>query len=294
MKIVVLGGTGRLGQPVAKQLQSDGFEVTILTSDQNRAFEALGPEFRIVECDVTDRNSLSQVLIGQEGVYINLNAQLDAEKYRRTEVEGTANVAVVAAEQGLKRIVLVSTSVTGESETGVVYHDAKVRAERAVIQSGVPYTIMRASCFFETLPGFIQMGKAIIVGEQPERLGWLAVSDYARQVSRAFQTEEAANKCFYNIGSEKMTMMEALSKYCARRRPDLHPEVIPIWKAKLTASLPGLAELQHSIPFFEYFSKVNEDVDPTETTMILGPATTTMDQWLDSFNEQGDRLNACL
>jgi hypothetical protein len=75
-------------------------------------------------------------------------------------------------------------------------------------------------------------------------------------------------------------MMEALKKYCASCHPDLTPEVIPFAMAKTVAVLPGMGQLKKAIPFFEYFSTNNEDVDLAETEQILGGNQTTLDEWL--------------
>ena len=132
---------------------------------------------------------------------------------------------------------------------------------------------------------FIQQGRAAILGEQPLKIGWLAASDYAKQVSNAFQTEDAANKCFYCLGPEKMTMMEALEKFAARHYPDLTPEVFSFTAAKLIAHMPGMNALKLAIPFFEYFAENTEDVDPSEANQLLGANETSIDQWLEGWQK---------
>ncbi|UCG61761.1 MAG: NAD(P)H-binding protein [Candidatus Zixiibacteriota bacterium] len=288
-KVLVIGGTGMLGLPVAERLKLDGFEVTIMSSNVERAKGMLGDRFDIVEGDVTRVESLKAPMDGKDFVYINLNSELDPNKYQSIEVEGTAYVAAVAFATGIKRIVMITGASSKGEIGGVVYLDAKVKAERAVIASTVPYTIMRPSWFFESLPKFIQKGRAAILGEQPIKRNWLAVSDYARQVSVAFQKDEAANKCFYNLGPKKLTMMEALTKFCGRHYPDLKPETVSFGKAKFLSHLPGMKDLRKAIPFFEYFNTNEEDVDPTEANRILGANTTTLETWIDSWQKPPDK-----
>ncbi len=274
-----------LGLPVSERLKRDGFDVTIMSSNADRAKEKLGDRFDVVEGDVTRVESLKAPMAGKDFVYVNLNAELDPEKYQSIEVEGTAYVAAVAFAMGIKRIVMISGASSKGEIGGVLYLDAKVKAERAVIASTVPYTIMRPSWFFESLPKFIQRGRASVLGEQPAKIGWLAAADYARQVSAAFQTDKAANKCFYNLGPEKMTMMEALTKFCRRHHPELKPETVSFGRAKFLSHLPGMRQLKHAIPFFEYFSRYHEDANPTEADRILGANTTTLDQWLEAWQK---------
>ncbi len=284
-KIIVIGGTGKLGLPVAEKLKEDGFRVTILTTDPDKAKAKVGEGFELVKGDVTDIESLKPAIEGQDFVFLNLNSKLDPELYQRIEIEGTANTARVAAEMGVKRIGCISGASSKGEERGIIFLDAKVKAERSLIESGVPYSIMRPSWFFESLPGFIQKGRAVVLGKQPIPRGWLAASDYARQVSNAFQKEEAANKCFYNLGPQKMTIAEALKVFCASQYPDLEPVTVAYGLAKVRAALPGAAMLRAAIPFFEYFEDNPEDVDTSEADRILGPNLTTLEEWLETYKK---------
>ncbi|MCP4684163.1 MAG: NAD(P)H-binding protein, partial [bacterium] len=238
-----------------------------------------------VKGDVTDIESLKPAIEGQDFVFLNLNSKLDPDLYQKIEIEGTANAAQVASEMGVRRIGCISGASSKGEERGVIFLDAKVKAERALIDSGVPYTIMRPSWFFESLPGFLQEGRAFVLGKQPIPRGWLAASDYARQVSTAFSSDDAANKCFYNLGPQKMTILEAVTAFCKRHYPDLEPMTVPYAMAKMRAALPGAALLKAVIPFFEYFEDIPEDVDTSEADRILGPNLTTLEEWLETYQK---------
>ncbi len=274
-----------LGLPVARQLAKDGFDVTIMSTNPERAEATVGESLNVVYGDVTDIESLKEPIGQHEYVYLNLSAHYDPKKYESIEIDGTAYVAAVAAASGVKRIGMISGASSKGKEAGIIYLDAKVKAEKALMGSGIPYTIMRPSWFFESLPLFIRGGRAAIVGEQPLKIGWLAVSDYARQVSTAFQKNEAANKCFYCLGPEKMTMMEALTKFCARHYSQLTPRTISFTKARLISLLPGMKALRSSLGFFKYFSTNSEDVDPSEANQILGANTVTIDRWIENWRK---------
>jgi len=282
-KVLVVGATGMLGRPVAERLKTDGFEVAIMTSNLSKAERSFGSRFKILEGDVTIPATLKVPLDGMDYLYINLSANVDPVKYQKVEIEGTCNLAKAAQDAGLKRIMNISSAASKGKEIGKIYLDAKVRAERAIIESGVKYTIMRPSWFFETLPHFINNERAVVIGKQPLQIHWLAASDYAAQVSKAFRTEAAANKCFYNLGPEKLTMLQALQKYCERIHPDIRAKEIPFWMAKLFALMTGNKQLRKVIPFFEYFSAQDENVDSTEANAILGNNNTTIQNWLDTL-----------
>lgn len=283
-RVIVIGGTGMLGRPVAERLNADGHKVTVMSTRPDEARPMFGADIGITYGDVTKPETLRKPFAENDAVYLNLSSHLDPETYETLEVAGTVNAGRVAAEVGMERVACISGASSKGVIEGPIYLSAKVRAENGLIESGVPYTIMRPSWFFETIPNFVQQGRAVVLGKQPIGRGWLAASDYARQVSRALGSEEAANKCFYNLGPEKLTIMEALRRFCERHFPDLEPEHVSFAKAKFLSKMPGMGMLKPVIPFFEYFETNPEDVDPTEANDLLGANNTSLDQWLDTWS----------
>ncbi len=285
-RILVVGGTGMLGKPVAEKLFTSGFEVTVLSTNVEKARENLTESIAVEYGDVTDLESLKKPIEGQDYVYINLNAKITPELYDSIEIGGCDKIAKVSKEMGIKRIGYISGASSHGEKKGIIYLDSKVEAENRIINSGVPYTIFRASWFYESLPKFIQQGKAIILGDQPVEFSWLAASDFAQQVTTAFSSDEAADKCLYNGGPQKMTMTEALMRFCKVCYPDLSPEKMSFGMAKMISNLPGMNALAPAIPFFEYFSTNFEDIDLSEADRILGKNSTTVDEWSRMYREK--------
>ncbi len=280
--MVVIGGSGMLGQPVASQLAQDGFAVTIMSSNPQKAKNVVGEEFRIVYGDVTLPETLKAPLDGQRYVYLNLNSNLDERRYHEVEIGGTANVARISREVGVERIGLISSATSDGEEVGIIYVDAKVRAEYALQESGIPYVIMRPSWFYETLPKFIRGSRAVVIGKQPLKRNWLSAEDFARQVSRAYLSADTTNKCYYNYGPERLTIMEALIRYCNAVHPNITPTSMSYTLARVTSLLPGMNMLQLAIPFFKFFETSREDDDPSEANRLLGKNSQTLEEWAES------------
>jgi len=59
-RILILGATGLLGEPVAHQLKTDGFLVRVLARDVEKASQRLDHKSEIVQGDVTDIPSLNR------------------------------------------------------------------------------------------------------------------------------------------------------------------------------------------------------------------------------------------
>src|SRR5262245_45064647 len=77
-RILVVGGTGMLGQPVVCRLLSDGYSVRVLSRSPDRARALLGGACEVVSGDVDDAPTLEAALGGCAGVHVNL-PDLDPE-----------------------------------------------------------------------------------------------------------------------------------------------------------------------------------------------------------------------
>ncbi len=273
--ILVVGGTGMLGEPVARRLQADGYRVRVLTRTPAKARARFGPGFDVVAGDVEDLPSLAAALRGCDGVHVNLAGGPDPDLEHR----GTANVAQAAARAGVGRITYLSGASVFEENCWYPGTRAKFQAEAAIRQSGVPYSIFNATWFMESLPKLVRGNRAFVFGRQPHPIHWVAADDYARMVSRAYATPEAANKRFFIYGPEAYTMREALTRYCAIVHPNVTVTSMPLWLAWIIARLGGRAELKVVLPFFRYCEQVREGGDPSEANTLLGAPTTTLEEW---------------
>lgn len=277
--ILVVGATGMLGEPVARQLQKDGYIVRVLTQNPTEAKKKFGEFFEIIKGDVEDIFSLEKALKGCFGVHINLRGGPKAESFYRIEHRGTANIAMAAVKMGVQHLTYLSSAAAFEENAWFPSVGAKLRAETAIKESGIPYTIFCPTHFMESLPLYIRNNQASIIGKQPNLLHWVAASDYAKMVSKAFRLPEAANKRFFIYGPEAMTMREALVKYCSIVHPKIKVSSTPIWLLSLIGKVSFNTELQFIAELMKFFEKTGEGGDPAETNILLGAPTTTLKQW---------------
>jgi uncharacterized protein YbjT (DUF2867 family) len=137
--ILVVGGTGMIGRPVAERLRDDGYRVRVLTRDQERARSLLGEGVEYVRGGVDDAASLDGALEGCSAVYISLKAGPEPGEAERIEHQGTARLAEAAAKAGLARMTYLSGCYVGhEQARDSEAETAKLGAERAIEASGVP------------------------------------------------------------------------------------------------------------------------------------------------------------
>lgn len=192
MMVLVLGGSGDLGAPVAQQLRGDGFQVRLLIRNRGRV-PALDSDFDYAYGDIDDSASLQSALAGCDALHVSVRGGPTAEQFDRIEHQGTARVAELAAREGVQRVSYVSHSLAA-SDAAASDLRAKFHAEQAIAASGVPYTIFRSTYFMETLPRQIRGRRAVVLGRQRRPFHLLAAADFARMVSRSLSTPETGGK----------------------------------------------------------------------------------------------------
>jgi uncharacterized protein YbjT (DUF2867 family) len=272
-KILVIGGTGRLGQPVARHLKEAGFEVRVMSRDVEKAKKLFDDSFEIVQGDVTDSDSLAQALNGCQGVHISVMGDND--------LLCVENIVALVPQLKLERITYISGSTVFEQNRWFPMIEQKLIAEEIIRECGVPYTIFCPTWPMEMLPNFVRDGKPAQIGKQPTPIHWFAVNDLGRMISTAYQRETAVNQRFIVHGPEGIPMKEALERYCRVFYPEAKKvSVTPIWLIKVIATVTRNEMLKFVGNMMAYFDKVGEMGDPGEANEILGSPTTTLEAWL--------------
>jgi uncharacterized protein YbjT (DUF2867 family) len=271
--ILVLGGTGLLGAPVARRLQADGFEVRLLARDPEKARAMFDASFEVVAGDVTDVAGLKTALTGCDGVHISIDGP--------AELSAARNVAALAPDLGVKRITYISGATAMEENRWFPMTARKLAAEEAMRACGLPFTIFCPSWPMEMLPRYARGGQPLMIGDRPLPVHWFAADDMARMIATAYQREEAANKKLIIYGPELITRVEALERYCRAFHPEVESvPMMPVEAARATAASSGNQMLSYFAELMAYLEKVGETADATEANQLLGAPTTTLDTWI--------------
>ncbi len=141
MKIVVIGGTGLIGTKLASKLRQKGHEVV--------------PAARSTGVNAITGEGLDKALSGAEIVVDVANSPSFEDRAVLTFFE-TSGHNLLAAEAAAKVQHHVALSVVGADrlpENG--YFRAKLAQENLIRASKIPYTILRATQFFEFVGGIV-------------------------------------------------------------------------------------------------------------------------------------------
>lgn len=153
-RAMVTGATGMLGSYIVAELVADGWSVVGLVRDLERArwLEAMGAELALGS--LADLPSLVSAADGCDAIFhaaAVIGSGGDWARFRRENVDGTANVVAAAARHGARLVHVSSTAVFGraryrdrptdesvplpELPPHDVYGRSKQEAERVVLQA---------------------------------------------------------------------------------------------------------------------------------------------------------------
>ena len=272
-RILVIGATGLLGEPVAIHLQQSGFVVRLMVRDIEKAAKRFRENFEIVQGNISDIESLEKALNGCFGVHINLSGEM--------EQLGVENVSSVASKLKLQRITYISGTSVAEENTWVPLIKRKFLAEKAIRDSRVAYCIFCPTWFMEVLPKYVRGNRSFVFGKQPNPYHLIAADDYARMVAASYGLEPAINKRFIIHGPEGILFHEAVKRYCKVFHPEIKKvSTMPYWLATIISTIRGSKEMKLASDFMAAFERIGEKGDPSEANNILGAPKIKLEGWL--------------
>jgi uncharacterized protein YbjT (DUF2867 family) len=139
MRVLVTGGSGRLGRELVPLLAAAGHSVTILSRVQRT-----GPDLRVSHAvgDLMTGAGLTESVADIDAI---VHLASDSRNARAVDVEGTQRLVEVARAARVKH--LLYCSIVGIDRIPFRYYECKLEAERLIAESGVPFSILRATQF---------------------------------------------------------------------------------------------------------------------------------------------------
>jgi nucleoside-diphosphate-sugar epimerase len=296
MRWAISGGAGFLGLHLARRLLADGHEVRTLDL---APLDDVVLEERVEQLrgDIRSVTDVRRLVDGAD-VLVHAAAALPIQASREAifsvNVGGTATLLAAAAEAGVRRHVLVSsTAVYGVPKVHPIFEDAplvgvgwygesKIEAEevtRDFGRRGLEFTIVRPKTFvgperlgvFEILFDWIREGRRIyVLGSGHNRYQLLAVEDLVDAIVLAAERPEAAGETF-NVGAGAFgTVREDLGALIAHARSGSRLTSFPARPAEV--GLRAL-ELLRVSPLAEWHYKTahrDSFVDVSRAERLLG------------------------
>lgn len=248
--VVLLGGSGFLGNYVAQALLTRGARLRIASRHPEKAF-ALKPlanlgQIQFARCDATDRTSVERAIAGADAV-VNLVGGFEGD-LARLMGEAPGWMAAAARKAGAWTFVHVSAIADpGTEEAPIIYGAAKALGEERVREEFPGATILRPSVLFARDDGFVQMLAGLIatfpilpVFGPEAKLQPAYADDIAEAVAVTLEAQGAWGGKIVELGGpEVLTMMELNRRIAAAQHRKRHFLALPDAISGFIAMLPG-------------------------------------------------------
>lgn len=204
--ILIIGGAGKSGLRVRRLLEAHGHDVRAVSRSTAIPF------------DWARRETWAPAFEGVAKAYVTYHPDLAVEG----AADDIAELSEIARRKGVERIVLLS----GHNEPGAQ------RAEKALQQSGVGWTNVRASWFNQNFSeGYLiegVLGGEIALPAPPVPEPFVDVDDIAEVVTAVLADERHAGRAYDVTGPRALTFREAVAEIAgAVGRPIRYRQISP-------------------------------------------------------------------
>ena len=199
MKIVVIGGTGLIGAKTVAILRQGGHEV-VAASRKGGVNTVTG-------------EGLKEAMVGAQTVIDVSNApSLDAKAVLEFFETSGRNLLAAEAAAGVRHHVVLSI-VGADRVPGQGYYRAKIAQEKLIETSGIPYTIIRATQFFEFLGSIADANTNGMVVRLPLGLLQPVAADDVAAIVTELALADPRNGIIEVAGPDRAPFDEIVARY---------------------------------------------------------------------------------
>jgi UDP-glucose 4-epimerase len=247
MTILVTGGAGRLGYWTASKLTEAGHRVKVFDlPNVNWSHVESLPDTTTHMGDITDPESVEEACRNAEAV-VHLAAVLpplseaNRELTQRVNVQGTLNILEASPpETPIVFASSISTYGVTHNETPPIrethpqiphnnYSESKIMGEKAVIESGHPYTVLRLAPI--SVVDLLELPDEVAY-RADQRVEFIVVEDAAQAIVKSL--DERPEDAVYNVAGGPSWQMKG-EEYLTRFYEALGVEVEPNYPPSYTA-----------------------------------------------------------
>jgi NADH dehydrogenase len=223
MTILIVGASGTLGRPVARQLLEAGHSVRVMTRQRSRADDLRKLGADVVLGDLTDVRSLELACKGVERVFAAAHSLLGRGEASSAQVDHVGHSALVVAAKAAKVEHFVYTSALGAREDHPIdFFRTKHEIEQVVEDSGMGYTILRPAAFMEQhvhrFNGqlILEKGFVVLIGAADKPRNFVAVRDVAAFAVQALTADDLNGRRLEIGGPDNLSNAEVAQMYIRR------------------------------------------------------------------------------
>ena len=300
--VTIYGGSGFVGRYIAQRMARRGWRVRVAVRRPNDAhfvkpYGVVG-QVEPVFCNIRDDDSVRAVMTGSDAV-VNCVGTFDAKgknNFDAVQHEGAERIARIAAEEGVARMVHIS-SIGAGVDAPSRYGQTKGLGEQAVLDSMPNSVILRPSvvfgpedAFFNRFAGLARMSPIVPLFGADTKFQPVYVDDVAAAAEMGVTGEAPAG--VFELGGPEVASFRNLIKsmldVIRRRRLVLG---FPFWMGRMLATVTGavssltggLAPQPVTADQLKELTRDNVVSEGAQTLEDLGIRPTSMDAILPSY-----------
>jgi len=281
-KILVIGGTETIGSEVVKSLLKKNFKVRVMAKKEEN-LKTLPQGVEGVVGDLSDKTSLASCFKEIEGVFF-----LDA--ISKDEAEHGKNTVEACKQANVQQIVYVSIHHANMYPETPQFK-SKIIVEKAIKGSGISYTILRPTNFFQQDLMFIDSIKK--TNTYPQPIGSVGVNrvdvrDIADAVANAYGNQDHYNKTYSLVGPDALTGKETAEMIGQSIGKTInYSDDINNWSNIAKETMPDwmIDELKTMYSLFQKEGSKASEMDFTEQEKILGHKPRTYKNFLTEISQ---------
>jgi nucleoside-diphosphate-sugar epimerase len=216
-KVAITGANGFVGSSLRRFLNENGVNTVSLTRKKIRSSKL---DKCVVFSDL-EQNHVARKLRGCSALVhlIGTGMQTKDVDYVSVNAELTKKAITLCKKAQIKKLVYVS-GLGVKQDTTFGYFISKLRAEQQIVNSGLDYTILRASYIIgggdpmtKNLKRQIARGKITIPGSGAYRLQPISIDDACKVIFEAATRPSMSNKIVDLVGPRAISFLSFVKKF---------------------------------------------------------------------------------
>ncbi len=287
--ILVVGATGTLGRKVSRLLLKGGSQVRAMTRVIADADELKALGARPVRGDLRDPDAVEFAVRGARAVVATAHSILGRRDSPSDIVDyiGHRKLIDLAKKAGVEHFIYMSV-VGASPDHPLDFFRTKARIERYVEESGMAYTIIRATAFIE-MHAYELIGKQVMEGKRVMLFGkgrnprnFVAAEDVAKAIGGALQLPALRGKSIDIGGPENLTdhqVVETFERVSGRKAKVSHVplSVVRTMSRVIKPVHPGISRVMRLGIISE---TTDQTFDPSRFRSQMPIGLTPLEDWI--------------